>query len=138
MGELRICIQLPRRDVLAPTHLLAVDRLAAGTVTAGELLSAAVAQTRAHVSALKHKALDAAVEGRADIGQLGALVVGLVAEAEVLKVGRGLVLAAPRKASAHLGHDVVEELKLDAAGGLAADADVKVGDLVGHCSAWVM
>lgn len=86
--------------------------------------------------------------------QFGPRRIGLVAKTEVLEVGGGLesVLSRaggvalrrqscwhddlrtepPLAAVTHLGHNIVEEVKLDASSRLITDGNVKVCDGVGH------
>lgn len=96
-------------------ELLAVDGLAAGAVAGGE------------VAALDHELFDNAVETRALVVQ------GLARLADAL-----LARAQGAEVVSRLGHDIVEQLKVDAPGWLAADGDVeedaaawRLGALVG-------
>lgn len=92
-------------------ELLAVDALAASSVAGGE------------VTALDHELLDDAVE-------LAALVVqGLSRLSQALLAG-----AEGAEVLGRLGHNVIVQLKGDAAGSLVADLDVEedFAALVGH------
>ena len=99
-------------------ELVAVDRLATGTVSVGK------------VTALEHKVGDNSVEGRVGVAET------LFAGAESSEVGGGLprgergerrvVFVREHLPVTHLGDNVVEQLEGDSTGRSAVDRNVKV------------